>query len=89
MYKPPDREINPKMILICDSLDKIKIEIIIMGRSVIIGAAATFTPSFLLCSRVSEMTSVSNGPGDIPATRPKIKPVESRLRSVSIIPFEV
>jgi len=84
IYRLPEMEINPKMMVISESLDKIKIEIIMIGRSVIIGAAATRIPSFLLCSRVSEITSVSNGPGDIPAARPKIKPVEIRLTRVSI-----
>ena len=48
---------------------------IIMGRSVIKGATATLKPSFLLCLNVSDMTSVSRGPGDIPAVSPKKAPI--------------
>ena len=45
-----------------------------MGRSVINGASAIFTPAFVLCARVSEITRVIRGPGENPADRPNTVP---------------
>lgn len=46
-----------------------------MGKSVTSGASATLIPSFRLCLIDSAMTSVSKGPGEIPAVKPNIAPV--------------
>ena len=45
-----------------------------IGTSVRTGALAISIPSFLLCLTVSEMTSVNNGPGSIPAANPNKTP---------------
>jgi hypothetical protein len=72
---PPDNDIKARTRLYCDSRDKISEVKRIIGRSVISGATATLIPSFLLCLRVSVITSVSKGPGDIPALNPKKAPM--------------
>jgi len=43
----------------------------IMGISVIRGAMDTFIPAFMVCLRVSDITSTRSGPGVNPAARPK------------------
>ena len=72
---PPHKEIVISNISNCDNAEKIKYVIRIIGRSVMSGANAILMPSFLLCFKVSVMTSVSNGPGDIPAVSPKNAPM--------------
>ena len=58
-----------------------------MGISVINGAMAIFKPSLLLCLRVSEMTMVNRGPGDIPAVSPKTAPIDRYVIVCGIIPM--
>jgi hypothetical protein len=58
-----------------------------MGISVINGAMAIFRPSLLLCLRVSEMTRVNRGPGDIPAVSPKTAPIVRYVIVCGIIPY--
>ena len=56
-------------------LERMKMVSKTIGISVISGAIAIFTPSVLLCLRVSEMTRVNKGPGDIPAVSPNTAPI--------------
>jgi len=44
-----------------------------IGKSVIRGEIATFTPSFFPYFKVSEKTRARRGPGAIPAARPKLR----------------
>jgi hypothetical protein len=64
-------EITPSIELKFDNFVSIKIVISTMGTSVTRGAIATLNPSFLLYFRVSDITRVSKGPGEIPAANPK------------------
>ena len=73
----PRIDIVPSTKLKPDSFFKIKTDSNIIGTSVKTGALAIIIPSFLLCFKVSEMTRVNNGPGDIPAAIPSSAP-ESR-----------
>ena len=60
----------------------------IIGMSVNKGAIATLIPSFLLWVRVSDMTTVNKGPGDIPAVSPKTIPVIANvIISVNSVEF--
>ncbi len=68
-------EIIPKTISKLDILERRTMVNSTMGISVINGATAIFTPSLLLCFRVSEMTRVNRGPGDIPAVSPNTAPM--------------
>jgi len=54
-----------------------------IGRSVISGATATFTPSLSPCLKVCVMTSVDNGPGENPAVNPITIPARSEESIVS------
>lgn len=82
---PPRNEIRLSMMLKCDILEKIKEATTIIGRSVIKGATAIFIPSFLLCFNVSVITSVSSGPGEIPAVKPKKAPMVKNVAEESVI----
>ena len=55
------------------SLEKTRIVMTIIGRSVIRGEAETFTPSLIPCFRVSDTTRVNNGPGINPV-KPRKNP---------------
>jgi hypothetical protein len=50
-----------------------------MGKSVMIGARATFMPALLSWLRVSEITRARIGPGAKPAERPSIIPVVRKV----------
>ena len=58
-----------------------------IGISVINGATAIFIPSVLLCLRVSEMTRVNKGPGDIPAVSPNTAPMVRYVMVCDINPY--
>ena len=81
-------EIIPKTISELAIFDRMKMVNSTIGISVINGATAIFTPSVLLCLRVSEMTRVNSGPGDIPAVSPKTAPM-ARNVIVCIIKFYI
>ena len=68
-------EIKPKTMSELAIFERMKMVNNTIGISVIKGATAIFTPSVLLCLRVSEMTRVNRGPGDIPAVSPKTAPM--------------
>ena len=68
-------EITPKIISELAIFERMKMVNNTIGISVIRGATAIFTPSVLLCLRVSEMTRVNRGPGDIPAVSPNTAPI--------------
>jgi len=70
----PRIDIDPSTKLKPDSFFRIKTDNNIIGTSVKTGALAIIIPSFLLCFKVSEITKVNNGPGDIPAARPRSAP---------------
>jgi len=61
-------------MLNCERWDSSSVIKRMMGRSVIRGAMATLMPAFILCARVSDITSASKGPGAMPAESPKIAP---------------
>lgn len=54
-----------------------------IGRSVINGETATLIPALLLCLSVSVITSVSKGPGDIPAASPRNAPVNANFMIIN------
>ena len=72
--KAPRMDIEPSTKLNPDRFFRMKTESSITGISVKTGVLAIIIPSFLLCFKVSEMTKVNNGPGDIPAARPNNAP---------------
>jgi hypothetical protein len=67
-----------------DIFDKMSRVTKTIGKSVMMGAIATFIPSFLLCFNVSEITNVNNGPGDTPRVKPKMIPESKKVNSSSI-----
>jgi hypothetical protein len=68
-------EITPNIISELAIFERKKMVNSTIGISVINGARAIFTPSALLCLRVSDMTRVNRGPGEIPAVSPKTAPI--------------
>ena len=56
-----------------------------MGKSVINGEIEIFNPSVLLCFIVCVITSVNNGPGDIPAVNPKKEPMTRNCNESTVI----
>ena len=69
--KAPRIDIDPSTKLKPDRFFRMKTESNIIGISVKTGVLAIIIPSFLLCFKVSEMTKVNNGPGDIPGCQTK------------------
>lgn len=65
----------PRMLWKSDNFAKMKKVNTIIGKSVIIGAKATFTPAFMSCRSVSEIIRVKSGPGAKPADKPKTIPI--------------
>ena len=69
------------------SLDKTKREIKMIGISVNKGIPATMMPSFMLCFTVCEMSSINRGPGERPATAPKVIPANRKVKDSTVNGF--
>ena len=77
----PIIEMEPRKFWKRESFARLRRVKKMIGRSVRTGARATFTPAFMSCSRVSETTRASSGPGATPADRPNMIPA---VRKVSM-----
>src|SRR4030042_5220313 len=70
----PKIDTPPRIILYSERRIRRYVETKRIGKSVMIGANATFTPSLGPCFRVCEITRARRGPGEIPAYNPRAIP---------------
>jgi hypothetical protein len=77
-------ETNPMTTLCSARVDNASNVINIIVESVIRGETATLNPSSFPNFNVSAMTKANNGPGDMPATNPRIIPENKDSRAFTM-----